>query len=109
MSCSKKKCGILLALILGLAPIYLSRAGTPPLKTEHYNGKVTPLADILTKQGAKLDADAAAHWLALVTEDGKIYPLVKDNATRMFFKDAKLLNRPMRLTGRLVPGSGILQ
>ena len=27
----------------------------------------------------------------------------------MFFKDGKLLNRPMRLTGRLLPGSQLLQ
>ena len=48
-------------------------------------------------------------WLALVTDEGKIYPLVKDAGSRMFFKDAKLLNRPMRLTGCLVPGSTLLQ
>jgi hypothetical protein len=103
--------GILVAFGLGLAPITLTRASDspPPLKTEYYKGKVMPLAEILNKHGAKLDADAVPYWLALVSEDGKIYPLVKDAGARMFFKDVKLLNRPMRLTGRLVPGSTLLQ
>jgi hypothetical protein len=103
--------GILVALMLGLAPLCLTWAAddASPLKTEFYNGKVVPLAELLNKQGAKLDADAAASWMALVTDDNKIYPLVKDAGSRMFFKDAKLLNRPVRLTGRLVPGSTLLQ
>ena len=49
-----------------------------------------------------------AGW-SLKTEDGKIYPLIKDDGSRMFYKDAKLLNRPMRLTGRMLPGSQMLQ
>jgi hypothetical protein len=111
LKASTKRLAILVALALGVAPLCLSWADndTPPLKTEFYKGKVVPLADILNKQGAKLDADAASSWLALVTDEGKIYPLVKDAGSRMFFKDAKLLNRPMRLTGRLVPGSTLLQ
>ncbi len=107
----KLRLAILLALGIGLAPLYLTRAedNAPPLKTEYFNGKVMPLADILKKQGVKLDADAAPTSLALVTDDNKIYPLVKDDGCRMFFKDAQLLNRPMRLTGRLLPGSMLLQ
>jgi hypothetical protein len=68
-----------------------------------------PLADLVAKAGSRLDADAAPHWLALVTDDGKVYPLVKDGGARLFFKDKALLNRPMRLTGRLLPGSQLLQ
>src|SRR6516164_3982459 len=40
---------------------------------------------------------------------GKVVPLIKDGGARMFFKDKRLLNRPMRLTGRLLPGSHLLQ
>lgn len=104
----KTRLGIVVALTLIGMP-YLVGAQDAPLKTEFFKGKVVPLADLLAKQGAKLDADAAPHWLALVTDDNKVYPLVKDAGSRMFFKDAKLLNRPMRLTGKLVPGSQILQ
>jgi hypothetical protein len=105
---------LLLSVVgLGLFSFCLIRADTPPPvkndKNDFYSGKVVPLAEILDKNGAKLDADAAPYWLALVTDDGKVYPLVKDAGARMFFKDPKLLKRPMRLTGRLVPGSGLLQ
>ena len=45
----------------------------------------------------------------MVADDGKIYPLVKDPGSRMFFKDKQLLNRPMRLSGRLMGESKMLQ
>jgi hypothetical protein len=111
MNLMKKRAPLVAAVIAACLPVCLSRAdnGVPPLKTEFYNGKVMPLADIVSKHGAKLDADAAPHWLALVSEDGRIYPLVKDAGSRMFFKDATLLNRPVRLTGRLLKGSNLLQ
>ena len=57
----------------------------------------------------KLDADADPYSLALQCEDGKVYLLLKDPGSRMFFKDAKLLNRPMRLTGRLVANGALSQ
>ena len=85
------------------------RGAEEKIKTAYYNGKVVPLAGVLEKFGAKLDADAVPSWLALVGDDGKIYPLIKDDGSRMFFKDTRLLNRPMRLTGRLLPASQLLQ
>jgi len=99
------------ALALGLTPLVVTLAGPPakPVKNEYFKGKVVALAELMEKRGARLDADASPFWLALATDDGKIYPLVKDDGARMFFKDARLLNRPMRLTGRLMPGSQLLQ
>ena len=47
--------------------------------------------------------------MALVTEDGKIYPLIKDDGSKMFFTDAKVRNRPMRLTARLFANTQLLQ
>ena len=105
-----RRLALLGALAAGLLPVLLARGGAPtPFKTQDYNGKVVRLAEWLQKQGVKLDQDAAPSWLALVADGGKIYPLVKDDGSRMFFKDARVLNRPMRLTGRLVPGSELLQ
>lgn len=96
--------GAVLALVA--APLL---GGPGATQNRDYKGKVVPLAAVLEKQKIKLDADAAPHWLALQAEDGKIFPLVKDDGCRMFFKDERLLNRPMQLTGRLVPGTNFLQ
>src|SRR5260370_42301837 len=106
-----RRSGLLAALGFCLAPVVISLADPPskPMKNEFYKGKVVPLADLVEKSGGKLDSDAAPFWLVLSADNGKIYPLVKDDGARMFFKDATLLNRPMRLTGRLLPGSELLQ
>jgi hypothetical protein len=93
-------------LMLSLAT---ARAGGDADKTQYYMGKVVPVAGLVEKFGGKLDSDAASTSLALVADDGKVYTLVKDDGSRMFFLDKRLLNRPMRLTGRLLPGSQLLQ
>jgi hypothetical protein len=95
------------ALAFALSPLAL--AGPGAFKAEPFTGKVVPLADVLAKDGVKLDPDAAPAWLALEGDDGKTYPLVKDDGSRMFFKDAALLGRPVQLTGRLVPRAHLLQ
>jgi hypothetical protein len=77
--------------------------------TQDYKGDVIPLAELVEKSGGKLDADAAPFWLALKTDAGKSLPLLKDDGSRMFFTDSSLLHRPMLLTGRLLPGSQLLQ
>jgi len=106
-----RRLGLCLAVGLGLCPVVLSRADKGPAtsKDASFDGKVVALADVLKKSGIKLDSDAAPQWLALVTPAGKIYPLIKDDGSRMFFKDSRLLNRPMRLTGRLLAGTDLLQ
>ncbi len=98
-------CRLALLLVLGLC---LSPLIAAPPKIDDLNGKVVPLAQVLDKLGVRLDKDASPS-LALLTDDGKAYPLVKDSGSRMFFKDERLLNRPMRLTARLLPEAGMLQ
>jgi hypothetical protein len=102
---------LVLACLFALVPLFAADRSKEraPTKIEEFKGKVMPLADLLAKDGVQLDAEAAPHWLALVSEDGKIYPLVKDSGSRLFFLDRELLNRPMRLTGRLLPKSQLLQ
>jgi hypothetical protein len=93
--------------------VTLSQPPGPNLQAEaknaQFKGKIVRLAALVEKLGSRLDPDAAPQWLALSTEDGKIYPLIKDDGSRMFFKDERLLNRPVRLTGRFLPGSQLLQ
>jgi hypothetical protein len=100
---------VTLALASGPAVVGGRAQDKGEFKTQHYSGKVQPMAPLLEKQGVKLDADAAEHWLALVAEDGKVYPLLKDEGCRMFFMDKTLLDRPMRLTGRVVGDTQFLQ
>lgn len=111
MTPERRRLVLALTLAVGLVPVLLAPADEVPArpKTETFTGKVMPLSGPLAKFGARLDPDAAKTWLALVADDGKVYPLIKDDGGRMFFKDEALLNRPMRLTGRLFPGSQLLQ
>jgi hypothetical protein len=110
---TKPRCRLGIAVALGFCwlPLAILSEAAPPKDSppEYYKGKVVRVADVLEKLGSKLDADAAATMLALSAADGKLYPLIKDDGSRMFYKDDSLLNRPMRLTGRLIPGSQLLQ
>jgi hypothetical protein len=107
MNLRYRRLGITAALAVALLP--LLRAAEPAPKAQFFKGKVIALATYFEKQGAKLDRDAVEQWYALAGEDGKLYPLIKDEGSRMFFKDATLLNRPMRLTGRLIGDGPFLQ
>jgi hypothetical protein len=109
MNLARCRLGVVGAILLGCLPGLIGITAQPAaIANEQYNGKVVSMAGLLEKQGAKLDADAAAQWLALVTDNGKAYLIVKDDVTRMFFKDTSLQNRPMRLTGRLLADSQVL-
>ena len=94
---------LIAALAASVLPLLLAQ-GQDTKKNEYFVGKVVPIADVATKLKAKTDA---AH--ALVADGGKIYPLINDAGARMFAKDKRLLNRPMRLTARLDPKSDSLQ
>jgi hypothetical protein len=109
MRTGARRVGVALALAAGLLPLAAGAAGGPGEKAGTFSGKVVRLADVVAKAGARLDADAAPYWLGLAGDDGKVYPLVKDAGSRLFFKDPALLGRPLRLTGRLLPGTGLLR
>jgi hypothetical protein len=100
---------LLLACAACLTPLLAADAKKAEVPIVELKGKVVPLADLVAKTGSKLDADAEPTALVLIGDDGKVYTLVKDGGARLFFKDKALLNRPMKLTGRLLPGSQILQ
>jgi hypothetical protein len=104
-----RRLALYMACLVSLAPFLSALPAPDAVPAQYYTGKVVPLAGLIEKFGGRLDADAAPHWLALAADDGKVYPLIKDDGGRMFFRDATLLQRPMRLTGRLLPGSHLLQ
>jgi hypothetical protein len=107
----RMKLSLLMAVCLILAPFFFRPAGAADeaAKTQQIDGKVVPLVGLLEKSGSKLDREAAPHWLALVTDDGKVYPLIPEDGSRLFFKDSRLLNRPMRVNGRLFQDTHLLQ
>src|SRR5688572_4822047 len=74
-----------------------------------FAGRVVPLQDLLAKAGVQLDLDAEPFSLALVTAEGKIYPIVKDAGGRRYFNDERLRNRDVRISGKLVAGTNLLQ
>jgi hypothetical protein len=84
-------------------------AAPPAPESKSFDGNVVPLAGLLEKFGSRLDPEAAPQWLALVTKDGAVYPLIRDDGSRLFFNDPQLQNRPMRVTGRLFRGTHLLQ
>jgi hypothetical protein len=92
-----------------LALVARATSADPETKTVQLEGKVVPMAGILEKFGSRLDREAAPHWLALVTNDGKTYPLIKDDGSRLFFSDPRLQNRAMRISGRLFQDTHLLQ
>ena len=111
MTSLQRRLAISLALGFALLPLAGGWAGGGKSADKNLTltGKVVPLNDLLAKSGVKIDPDSAPYFLAFHSDDGKIYLLIRDAGSRMFFKDAKLLNRPMRLTARLIPNSQILQ
>ena len=80
---SKASHRTILALVLALAAAPFLLAQPAPAARQTFRGKVVPLAKLLEKQGVKLDPEAAPHWLALVTNEGKIHPLVRDDGARI--------------------------
>jgi hypothetical protein len=87
------------------------RAGSnrAPEAPRIFAGKVILLRAFLEAQKVKVDADSVGTALVLEAEGGKTFTLLKDDASRMLFLDEELRGRPVRLTGRLVPGSQLLQ
>lgn len=108
-TCMVRRVLVLLAGAACLTPLLAGDAKKADLPLVELQGKVVPLADLVARNGSKLDADADPLSLVLIADDGKVYTLVKDGGARLFFKDKALLNRPMKLTGRILPGSQILQ
>lgn len=98
------------SLLIGMAGILaLSAQEQPPSpKIETFKGKVVSLSEVLKPAGIELDPDATPVWLALKTEHGKLYPLIKDLGSRAFFHDRRLLNRPVQLQARLLPEARLL-
>ncbi|VTR90785.1 Uncharacterized protein OS=Isosphaera pallida (strain ATCC 43644 / DSM 9630 / IS1B) GN=Isop_1744 PE=4 SV=1 [Gemmata massiliana] len=96
----------LVCLHTNAAPPVANQAEVSADKAQAIDGKVVPLADALKKLGVKADTDTVG--VALVTADGTVYTLVKDEKTRLLFLDPQLHNRDVRLTAKVLPGTRVL-
>ena len=84
-------------------------AEEPRPKPLTLRGKVVPLKSLLEDAGNRLDRDAEPFFLVLETKGGEIYPILKDDGGRRFFKDERFLNREVEVTGRTFRDSHLLQ
>jgi hypothetical protein len=105
-----KTLGLMIIAVALISVVAFSmKSAEPEAKSIQLDGKIVPLAGVLEKFGSRLDPEAAPHWLALVTNEGKVYPLIKDDGSRLFFADPHLQDRAMRVTGRLFQDTHLLQ
>jgi hypothetical protein len=70
-----------------------------------FTGKVVLLPASKGKPGAPPEA----RGVALVADDGTTYALVEPQGAEMLAQDARLRDRPVRLTARRLPGTKSLQ
>jgi hypothetical protein len=82
----------------------------PKYRTESLRGKVVWLADALNERyGIETDADAARAQVALDSDDGTLYPIVKDSRGRAFHLDERLRGVELELLVRRFDGSPLVQ
>ncbi len=99
---------LILGVLSGLVLATGSQSAEPEKpKATTFEGKVYPTSVALKKLGIFADNDS--DGLALVTDDGTLYTLVKDDESRILFLDAELRKRTFRLTAVKVAGSQMLQ
>ncbi|MCS6977304.1 MAG: hypothetical protein NZM31_09910 [Gemmatales bacterium] len=102
---------LILAVSSGVLAIFVPPASSQdrqPPRLETFRGKIISVNDRLKKLGVALDPDAGLH-LALETDKGEVLPLLRDSGSLMFFRDNRLLDRPIEARARLLPGTGLLQ
>src|SRR4051794_34956600 len=97
---------VLAAGVALLALPWRTAAADQEEKAATYTGKVVPLKDVPAKDRPKGDDKDA---LALLTDDGKAFALLRNAESALFFSDRALLNRPMRITGRPQSGGQVLR
>ncbi|MGE0608586.1 MAG: hypothetical protein AB7O62_15935 [Pirellulales bacterium] len=96
------------------SPAAESTGGQPASGKSHENlslrGKVVYLAEALQRRfGIETDADAVRQQVALETDEGELYPIVKDARGRGFLLDDRLRDVEMELLVRRHIGSPVVQ
>ena len=72
-------------------------------------GTVFLLPELLKPTGLAFDAPPIAKQAVLKTDDGRIVPLLSDDASRALFEDARLRSRKTEIVGRKHTGLPYIQ
>lgn len=104
---------LLLALAVAL-PSFCCLAEAPktdkPYTTVSIAGKVVWLSDALKRRfDVKTDDDVSHAVVALETDDGQLWPIVKDARGRSFYSDERLRDIDVELLVRRYEGSPMIQ
>jgi hypothetical protein len=87
-------------------------SGTPKTEKVIARGRVMTLPSALHKLGVQIRVDASdvmSGQVVLVGDDKSIVPLISDEASRAFFLDEHLRDRPVEINGTRFTGVPYLQ
>jgi len=76
----------------------------PSPKSESANAKAQVFAGKVVTQDTS-EVKSGQKGMALKGDDGTTYPLIADDVSRMFRLYPELRDRPVKITGRLLPGT----
>ena len=98
-----------LILTLMVCPAFVvPRAEPPPSSTPGLvtlTGKAVFLTDVLKQSGVAFDPEPVSKQVVIQGKDGKITPLLCDDASRILFYEDRVRNRTVEVQGRTVAGS----
>ena len=97
--------GLILAALVVRASGAADRQKDPKPDFAVLRGKVVEIGPhLMDKFHVPMDEDLGKATLALVTDSGDVYPLIKDLRSRGFFMDKRQRDRPMELHVHKYPG-----
>jgi hypothetical protein len=81
----------------------------PAPETVKLTGSFVPLAEALKATGLPFDSEPISRQVVLKGDDGKITPILSDDASRALFLDERLRHRRAEVNGRRHSGLPYLQ
>lgn len=74
-----------------------------------FRGKVVSISAVDKALNVNSSPALEKHYRVLAMENNKMLAIFPDDRAKMFFTDPQVLNRPMIITGRVLPEIGMLQ
>jgi len=102
---TSKMAGLALLFSLFLTP----EAPKPKTEVVTLKGTVVELTAALKPTGLTVDVEPIAKQVVVRDREGAITPLLSDEASRAFFLDGRLRDRPVEIQARRYPGLPYLQ